>query len=94
MDQRERYFWDLTGYLVVPGVLTAEEIDEANQAIDYIKQWVETGEDGAGARDSSFLQGTGSRWYQGDNLLNLPKPHCEPFRKLLAHPAVGRHFTP
>ena len=30
MDQRERYFWDLTGYLVVPGVLTAE-------AIDYIK---------------------------------------------------------
>ena len=37
MDQRERYFWDLTGYLVVPGVLTAEAIDEANQAIDYIK---------------------------------------------------------
>lgn len=59
MDQRERYFWDLTGYLVVPGVLTAEAIDEANQAIDCIKQWVHTGEDGAGARDSSFFAGHG-----------------------------------
>ena len=32
MDQHERYFWDLTGYLVVPGVLTAEEIDERGGA--------------------------------------------------------------
>ena len=34
------------------------------------------------------MQGTGPRWYHGDNLLNLPKPHCEPFRLLLAHPVV------
>ena len=35
MDARERYFWDLTGYLVVRNVLTAEELSECNAAIDH-----------------------------------------------------------
>ena len=26
MDARERYFWDLTGYLVVKGVLSKDEV--------------------------------------------------------------------
>ena len=88
MDQRERYFWDLTGYLVVPQVLRPAQIDRANQAIDHARQWVKTHGQGGGTGTSSFLQGTGARWYQGDNLLTLPRPHCEPFRALLAHPVV------
>ena len=35
MDAKERYFWDLTGHLVVPQVLSPGEIAEANEAIDY-----------------------------------------------------------
>lgn len=34
MDERERYFFDLYGYLVVEGLLTAEELAAANRAID------------------------------------------------------------
>ena len=46
MDARERYFWDLTGYLVVRQVLTADEVVEANEAIDgYSRQLVEAGVD-------------------------------------------------
>jgi CHASE3 domain sensor protein len=46
MDARERYFWDLTGYLVVRQVLTADEVAEANEAIDgYSRQLVEAGVD-------------------------------------------------
>jgi hypothetical protein len=34
MDARERYFWDLTGYLVVKGVLSKEEVEQANEIVD------------------------------------------------------------
>jgi ectoine hydroxylase-related dioxygenase (phytanoyl-CoA dioxygenase family) len=85
-DRRERYFWDLTGYLIVSGVLTADEIAAANAAIDTVVERVDMQHDVTG--DSQFLKGTGARWYLGENLLNLPKPHCESFRNLLAHPVV------
>ena len=34
MYKRERYFWDLTGYLVLRQVLTAEEVKAANDAYE------------------------------------------------------------
>ncbi len=85
-DRRERYFWDLTGYLVVRGVIGAKEIAAANAAIDTVLEQIVMGAQSTG--DSRFLKGTGPRWYSGQNLLNLQKPHCEPFRNLLVHPAV------
>ncbi len=87
-DQRERYFWDLTGYLIVRGVLTPAEIASANEAIDTLLERVTSGDAGQETKDSSFLKGTGARWYHGQNLLSLPEPYCRPFRSLLAHPAV------
>ena len=83
---RERYFWDLTGYLVVHGVLSSGEIAAANAVIVSLLGHITMGEQGTG--DSRFLKGTGARWYRGQNLLNLPQPHCEVFRDLLVHPAV------
>ena len=90
MDAKERYFWDLTGYLIVRNVLTPEEIQETNEALDYVIRsgFVRQGEDNAPARDSTFLRGTGARWAHGANLLNLEKPYCDPVRKLLTHPQV------
>ena len=34
MDERERYCWDLTGYLIVRQVLKADELAAANVAVD------------------------------------------------------------
>lgn len=87
MNEQERYYWDLNGHLVVRNVLSKEEIDEVNTALEVAKQRVRKDEH-SGARGSRALEGSSARWYQGDNLLGLPHPHCEPFRKLLAHPQV------
>lgn len=35
MTSRERYYWDLTGHLVVPNILSSDEVAAANEAIDY-----------------------------------------------------------
>ena len=87
MDARERYFWDLTGYLVVRNVLTAEELSECNAAIDHCMERMQQSPDNGGARgESNVLQGTGQQTLP--NLLELPHPHCEPFRRLLVHPQV------
>lgn len=90
MDEKERYFWDLQGHLIVRNVLSSEALKALNDALDYV---IESGainqsEENRGAADSTFLKGAGSRWAHGTNLLNLPKPHCEPVRQLLAHPQV------
>ena len=86
MDARERYFWDLTGYLVVRNVLTGEELSACNAAIDHCMERMQQSPDNGGARDSTALQGTGQQTLP--NLLELPHPHCEPFRRLLVHPQV------
>ena len=48
MDERERYFWDLTGYLIVKDVLTPEELAVANEAIDQNADKVQIGEENVG----------------------------------------------
>ena len=87
MNDKERYFWDLNGHLVLRNVLSQDEIDEVNEALKVVIEGVQERER-SGARGSAALEGKSARWYRGDNLLGLPHPHCEPFRKLLAHPQV------
>ena len=84
MDARERYFWDLTGYLVVKGVLSKEEVEQANEIVDRYSDRVKVG--GATAKDSTAFAGTGRPMLPG--ILEFPKPDCDPFRNMLAHPAV------
>jgi ectoine hydroxylase-related dioxygenase (phytanoyl-CoA dioxygenase family) len=90
MDRKERYFWDLTGYLVVRSVLTEAEIDEVNGALDHVidSGGVNTDPENRGARDSESLKGKGPRWAFNTNMLDLPKPHCDSIRRLLVHPQV------
>ena len=87
MDGKERYYWGLTGYLIVRNVLSQTEIDEVNAALEVARQGVQERER-SGARGSQALAGTSARWYRGDNLLGLPHPHCNAFRKLLGHPEI------
>jgi ectoine hydroxylase-related dioxygenase (phytanoyl-CoA dioxygenase family) len=86
MDEKERYFWDLTGYLIVRNVLTPDEIASANDAIDHHAAEIKIDPDNQGAGDSQALRGTGRPALSG--LLELETPYCEPFRNMLAHPAV------
>ena len=86
MTDQERYLWDLSGYLILRGVLDPAEIDAANAAIDHYAHTIEHGADNRLAKDSHSLRGTGRPTLHG--LLRLAPPHCEPFRRMLAHPAV------
>ena len=84
IDEKEFYFWDLCGHLVVPNVMTPEDLELANEAIDRFEDQISVGEELA--RGSKSLAGTGRPILGG--LLTLPEPYCEPFRKMVAHPAV------
>jgi len=92
MTDKEKYFWDLTGYLIIRNVLSSDEIATANEGLDYAKTTISKHQNG---RDYTALKGTAARWYEshglgeeGHGLLTLPLPYSEPFRKMLAHPQV------
>ena len=92
MNKNENYFWDLNGYLIVRDVLSQQEIDETNRALDYAKRGIE--ERSKDTSEASALGGGPARWYlTGENLLQLPQPLCEPFRKMLAHPQIVQRLV-
>ena len=94
MDARERYYWDLTGFLVLRKVLTDDEVKAANDAIDYLGDRVINGTD----EESDFLRKHARPRIEANTLtrtsnnypffLSLKKPHCEPYRKMISHPAL------
>ena len=89
IDHEEFYFWDLNGYLVLRGVMDEEWLQAANAAVDRFADRVEVGAELA--RGSQSLAGTGRPLLGG--LLELPAPYCEPFRKMVAHPAVEHRLN-
>ena len=100
MDAYEKYFFDINGYVVVEDMLTAAEVTALNEAIDHNPDQIQLREgeqllSGAakqhGGRAAPNLKGTHGR---GDimNILNWPKPWCQPFRDLLSHPRALRYM--
>ena len=97
MTDKERYYWDLVGHLVLPGVLTPDEVAAANEALDHADDRMANGKD---AYSDSLRQTANAAWLDGHLvrthanapwMLMLEPPHCEPFRKMLIHPEiVGR----
>ena len=91
IDEKEFYFWDLCGHLVLRGVMDAEWLAAANQAIDANPDRIGTG--GSAAGDSRPLAGQGvGRSSMGDPW-TLPSPHGEPFRRMIAHPALIQRIS-
>ena len=78
METEERYLFDLMGFLVLPQVLTREEVAEPNALIDSYDLWrkAKSGEEPA--------------WVNDPNFMTVGAPHTwdEPFRRLLAHPKI------
>lgn len=86
MNDDERYLFDLNGYLLIEGVLSAAEVAECNAAIDHhIEELAEYPRSLAGG--SKALSGTEHRHDLG-GMLGWEKPWCDPFHRLLAHPNV------
>src|SRR5262249_46011819 len=84
MNDREKFLFDVQGFLVVRDFLTSEEVARLNAAFDA--NWDRKGEDGNSAvGESTTLPGKFKRGiFTG--MLTWDHPWCEPFRELLAHP--------
>jgi hypothetical protein len=89
IDEKEFYFWDLNGYLVVRGLMDSEWLVKANEAVDQCQDNIVVG--GELARGSVSQAGTGRPLLTG--LLELPDPHNEPFRRMIAHPDIIQRLT-
>ncbi len=89
MSAEERYFFDLTGYLVVRNALTVEEAQECNSALDRFADHMTTRpiKSHSLSGGSSALEGKQGRT-ELTGMLGWPTPYREPFRRLLVHPVV------
>ena len=93
MNDDEKYLFDLTGYIVVRGVLNQEEIDEANKAIDHYSAEIKErkGEFSLSGGSDELLGNTGRG--DLDGALSWPKPYRAPFRKMLAHSKITPYLS-
>lgn len=91
-----KYMFDLNGFLVLRNVLSPEMIAAANAAID--KHEATELHERAGQLRTSALYGRESEALKGDGktgrkdmggMLGWPKPDCDPFRDVLAHPEIS-----
>ncbi|EKX44930.1 hypothetical protein GUITHDRAFT_71713 [Guillardia theta CCMP2712] len=91
MTAQEKYLFDLQGFLVVRGVLSKDEVREANEAIDaHADQFQSRTDDHLrNAKMGSPLAGDGAtpRLDMG-GMLGWPAPYSNVYRKLLAHPRL------
>ena len=100
VNAEELWQWTTQGYVVARGVMDAEWLEAANEALDTFRT------DPSVVREigdselwqepdcSSTLRPTGYETgdYQNEERMSglegLPEPHCQPFLKMIAHPAV------
>jgi hypothetical protein len=79
MTERERYLFDLQGFLVVPGVLTESEVGELNGLLDSYDLWANAGR--------GRFRGV---WTNDPNYVIIGHLHewDEPFLRLLDHERI------
>ena len=88
MNEYEKYFFDLNGYLVVEDVLTVDELAKLNESIDQNQEQIQIrSAEQTLSRGSTALVGKQGRGDLG-GMLTWPKPWCEPFRALLDHERI------
>ncbi|KAG8466732.1 hypothetical protein KFE25_008111 [Diacronema lutheri] len=89
MSAHEKFLFDLNGYIVVRDVFSADEVAAANAAIDAHAGKLCAREAAAlrNTLDGSPHSASGPRLDMG-GFLGWPKPHCDVFRSVLAHPRL------
>ena len=83
MDEAEKYLFEVHGYLVIEGALSPQEVAAANAAIDHHADQIGIRANDL-AHESETLKGTQGRGDLG-GMLTWDKPHCDPFRAMIAH---------
>jgi hypothetical protein len=86
LSEREEYLFDVQGWLIIPGVLDPCRLRALNDALDANQgRFGEAYEDLA--QESGPLAAEHRRrTCQG--MLEWPRPHCDPFRELIAFPPL------
>jgi ectoine hydroxylase-related dioxygenase (phytanoyl-CoA dioxygenase family) len=88
MTDDEKYLFDLTGFLVIPDVLSPAEVARANEAIDRNAEKIRIRpQEESLAGGSPTLAGSEGRGEAG-GILEWESPWREPFREMIAHPRV------
>ena len=88
LNDYERFFFDLNGYLVIENALTPEEVASCNEAIEQQRERIRIRPpEESLARGAAALEGAQGRGDVG-GMLTWPKPWSQPFRDLLTHPAI------
>lgn len=85
MTEKEKFLFDLWGYLVVEDVLTSAEVAAANGAVDRHAHLIADRAPGLSQGAAPLVGATGRGEFQ-KNPLTFERPWCEPFRRMLAHP--------
>ena len=93
MTPREKFLFDLNGFLVIRGVFTPEEIASANAAVDNHKANLMPRGDGLkNTKAGTPLAATGPRNDMG-GMLYWPKEQSSTFREVLTHPRLVPYYT-
>mmetsp|Transcript_12464 Transcript_12464/g.19209 ORF Transcript_12464/g.19209 Transcript_12464/m.19209 type:complete len:382 (-) Transcript_12464:43-1188(-) len=94
MTEDQKYLFDLNGYIVVRGVLTEEEVQEANAAIDnHLDEAIErSDEELRNASPDSPLYGTGPGRQDLGRVMEWGKAESHVFKSILAHPRLVPFF--
>ena len=91
MCDREKYLFDLQGFLVVKKFLSDDEVETLNKALDAnLDKRGEFGEPNvlSGQWEDKPLEGKFSPFRHFSGMLTWDQPWCQPFRNLLAHPKL------
>lgn len=83
MTNREKYLYDLQGFLVVKGFMTGAEVKAANDSLNANED--KRAEFGPPHQTAEALKGKWASNRGYPDLLSWPKPWCEPFRNLVGH---------
>ena len=90
MTENERYHFDVNGFLVRKNMLSAQQVQELNEALEHNAQRVRQRDERQRlSRGSSTLSAAHGRGDTGA-FMSWPDPWCQPFRKLLSHPPAVR----
>jgi hypothetical protein len=84
LTPKERFLFDLQGYLLVPSVLPSGLVDDLNAAIDSHPEYLAYNAVGTGRRDAKALAGSRRRQGLKVNPLQFPGKDAEPFQALVA----------
>ena len=93
ITERERFLFDLNGFLVVRNVFSAEEIAAANVAVDAHQSTMKPRQDALrNAKAGTPMSADGPRNDMG-GMLWWPEEQSQVFRDVLTHPKLVPYYT-